>query len=338
MGSAVNTGLSTEKTLSVVDSICQQPLCSNIVELPIADLLPSDSSPRTAGENASHTRMLAESATTLPPIVVHRATMQVVDGLHRVRAAQLRGDATIAGIFFDGSRSEAFVLSVKLNAAHGLPLSLAERKAAAHRILSLYPDWSDRSIAAIAGISRGTVAAIRSRSTGKFGQSTGRIARNGVLHRPNGPQGRQRAAELFTADPNASARKVALASGISLTTAKDVRKRLRLGEKPVLSDASTADASCAFGRVREPAQNDRVLPPRRTDTAELVCRLRRDPALRFSETGRRVLRWLETPLGDDADWNSIIDNIPSHCIPGIIEIARERSNDWLRLVHLLNQR
>jgi hypothetical protein len=41
---------------------------------------------------------------------------------------------------------------MKLNAAHGLPLSLADRKAAARRILGSYSDWSDRSIAAIAGI------------------------------------------------------------------------------------------------------------------------------------------------------------------------------------------
>lgn len=46
---------------------------------------------RADGVNADHVAMLAEVPETLPPIVVHRRTMQVVDGAHRLRAAQLRG-------------------------------------------------------------------------------------------------------------------------------------------------------------------------------------------------------------------------------------------------------
>lgn len=34
----------------------------------------------------------------MPPIVVHRATMRVIDGMHRVRAAKLRGAAHVAAI------------------------------------------------------------------------------------------------------------------------------------------------------------------------------------------------------------------------------------------------
>ncbi|MFI5781199.1 ParB/RepB/Spo0J family partition protein [Nocardia sp. NPDC051570] len=333
MSSVTNIGLSTSG-IHPVDRLTGETLsCSNIVELPIADLLPSDSSPRTAGENASHTRMLAESATTLPPIVVHRATMQVIDGLHRVRAAQLRGDTTIAAVLFDGQPAEAFVLAVKLNAVHGLPLSLADRKAAALRIVSSYPDWSDRSIAAIAGISHHTVAAIRSRSTGKSAQSTGRVARNGVLHRSTGKRGRQRAAELFAADPNASARKVALAADISITTAKDVRKRLRAGEQI----GSATDVASARGPARLPARSVRTPHPQEIDTTEILQRLRRDPSLRFAETGRKLLRWLETPFGNDVDWNTIARSLPNHCTRSIAQLARQRSQEWQQLANLLDQ-
>ncbi|WP_280445542.1 ParB/RepB/Spo0J family partition protein, partial [Nocardia brasiliensis] len=158
----MHVGLPMVANNFVESSAGEQQLCSAIVEFPLSELLPPESSPRTAGENAAHIRMLAESSTAFPPIVVHRGTTQVIDGVHRLRAAQLRGDSTISAVLFDGSITEAFVLAVKLNAAHGLPLSLSDRKAAARRILMAYPQWSDRAIAAVAGISPKTVGVIRS--------------------------------------------------------------------------------------------------------------------------------------------------------------------------------
>nr|WP_158607769.1 ParB/RepB/Spo0J family partition protein [Nocardia panacis] len=313
--------------------------CSNIINLPISDLLPPDSPPRTGGVSASHIRILAESTTALPAIVVHRATMQVVDGWHRLRAAQLRGEKIIAAVLFEGSRAEAFVLAVKLNTAHGLPLSLADRKAAALRILSSYPAWSDRVIASIAGISPKTVAALRGPSTEEFPQSTGRIARNGVLHRSINRAGRERAAELFAADSNASAPEVALAAGISVTTAKDVRKRLRAGEQPVPPRRSGANPTAVPESVHQPARNaQQPSAVHGIDAAEILQRLHRDPSLRFNETGRRLLRWLEIPFEDSVDFDTIARNLPSHCVHMVAELARQRSRDWQHLARLLDQR
>src|SRR5947208_3251503 len=70
-------------------------------------------SPRITGENTEHASRLAELDKPLPPIVVHRSTMRVVDGMHRVRAAVLRGDEFIDAVFFDGSADDAFVLAVE---------------------------------------------------------------------------------------------------------------------------------------------------------------------------------------------------------------------------------
>ncbi|MFI6040205.1 ParB N-terminal domain-containing protein [Nocardia sp. NPDC051321] len=303
--------------------------------MPTSELRPSDSPPRAAGENTAHTRLLAESTTAAAPIVVRRATMQVVDGWHRLCAARLRGEKTIAAVFFDGGPEDAFVLAVKLNTTHGLPLSLAERKAAALRILISYPDWSDRAVAAIAGVSPKTVSAIRRRSPVEVPQSTGRIARNGVRHR-SGPQGRQRAAELFTADPTASARKVAVAAGISVTTAKDVRNRLHSGRDPVplrrSARRSTATLEAADRSERTPVPFEQ-----RMITAAMLHQLRKDPSLRFSDTGRKLLRWLEFPFDDDVEWDAVIGNIPSHCAPRIAELARRRSQDLQRLAQQLDQ-
>jgi ParB-like chromosome segregation protein Spo0J len=324
-------------TDSVVDSTREPTFCSNVVNLPIRDLLPFDLPPRTAGEDADHVRTLAESATALPPIVVHRPTMQVIDGLHRLRAAQLRGETAITAVFFDGDVKEAFVLAVRLNATHGLPLTLADRKAAAREIFALYPQWSDRRIAGLAGVSPKTVSAIRRRSTVEFPHPTGRIARNGVLYRSD-EQARVRAAELFAADPSASAREIALAAGVSTTTAKDVRKRLRSGDEPVRSRKPAAGSTSERDPVGKPARPTAPgAAAKRSDTAFVLDRMRKDPSLRFTESGRAVLRWLEVPFGG-ADLETVVDKIPSHCAPGLAEVARQRSRDWEQLAELLDHR
>ena len=54
-------------------------------------------SPRQAGENLEHVRALADTTDELPPIIVRRADMRVVDGMHRLRAARLRGDTADRG-------------------------------------------------------------------------------------------------------------------------------------------------------------------------------------------------------------------------------------------------
>jgi hypothetical protein len=85
-------------------------------------------SPRLAGENREHTMLLAGMDADLPPILVHQSTMRVIDGVHRVRAALLKGRTEIAVTFFDGDQDAAYLLAVRANLAHGLPLSLADRR------------------------------------------------------------------------------------------------------------------------------------------------------------------------------------------------------------------
>src|SRR5690349_6262411 len=75
--------------------------------------------PRRSGESLEHVRRLAESEDELPPIVVHRPTMRVIDGMHRLRAAELRGQQEIEVRFFDGDEASSFVLAVRANIAHG---------------------------------------------------------------------------------------------------------------------------------------------------------------------------------------------------------------------------
>ena len=116
------------------------------VVLAISSLVLAES-PRQSGESADHVEVLAESEAQLPPIVVHGQSMRVIDGMHRIRAAVLRGEEKIEARIYHGTEDDAFVLAVQLNIAHGLPLSRADRTAAAVRIMRSHPRWSNRMVA-----------------------------------------------------------------------------------------------------------------------------------------------------------------------------------------------
>jgi hypothetical protein len=62
--------------------------------VPITSVTCGDS-PRLAGASREHISLLARPTEALPPTVVHRATMRVIDGTHRLRAAALRGETEI---------------------------------------------------------------------------------------------------------------------------------------------------------------------------------------------------------------------------------------------------
>lgn len=158
-----------------------------VEQVAVASLRRGDS-PRLDGDSKDDVAQLRD-AVEVPPIIVHRSTMQIIDGGRRAAAALCQHQDTIAVQFFDGSVEEAFVLAVvSNNVTHGLPLSLQDRKAAAARILRMYPDWSDRMIASISGLTHPTIAAIRrNSSTGKTFQSRRRLGRDGItrLAAPN---------------------------------------------------------------------------------------------------------------------------------------------------------
>jgi ParB-like chromosome segregation protein Spo0J len=209
-------------------------------------LLRAGDSPRIAGPDETRARRLAATGAALRPIIVHRPTLRVIDGAHRLRAAVLRGLPTIAARYFDGPEHDAFVLAVVTNTAHGLPLTRADRTRAAERILVSHPGWSDRAIAGVAGLAPGTVAAIRrdlatrdlaTRDLAAGGRSpagaTARVGLDGRVRPVDAEAGRRRAAAVVERFPQASLREIASRAGISTGTAWDVRERIRRGEDPV---------------------------------------------------------------------------------------------------------
>jgi len=307
--------------LQVVDScdLSEYPT----TRVPVTDLVLSNWL-RVKGEDIKHVRALAEVEDELPPIVVHRATMQVIDGMHRVRAAILSGVAYIEALLFEGAEDEAFLLAVRLNVTHGLPLSRADRVAAAVRIIHSSPQWSDRVIARAAGLSDKTVASIRRRATAEIPHLPDRIGRDGRVRPVSPAAGRRMASDLIAKNPDAAISEIATRAGISLGTARDVRERLRNGLDPVPlrhRDTSGSQPRGEDDRTRQRSLSARMIPV-------ILESLRNDPALRYNETGRALLRLLALHTMSPADWEQLISAVPLHRAQAVAQVARSCSEAW----------
>jgi ParB-like chromosome segregation protein Spo0J len=311
----------------------QSPVTVDIASLCIGD------SPRLCGEDMAHIRALAETDAALPPILVHRNTMRVIDGMHRFRAAALRGDSQIEARYFDGSADMAFVLGVEANIAHGLPLSLADREVAAARILAMHPEWSDRAIAKSTGLGATTIGAIRGRAGG-LPQVTARVGRDGRVRPLDIGEGRRRAVEIIASQPDASLRQIAKAAGVSLGTARDVRMRLHNGDDPTLTcgrvkNGKNGSVSSIRGLDRGRGGAKPVVPG---DVSARLQNLKMDPSMRYSEHGRSTIRWLDAHMVRPTDWTGLVDALPPHCTYVVSELARSCAAAWQELAEELEQR
>jgi ParB-like chromosome segregation protein Spo0J len=290
--------------------------------LPLASLVVS-SSPRLAGMNEEHVQTLATAGGPLPPILVEQRSMRVIDGAHRVRAAALRGQQTIEARLIDGSEGELFVLAVQANSSHGLPLSLVDRKAAAQRIIGHFPHWSDRAVARAAGISDKTVSAIRRGVIPGAAQVVARVGCDGRLRPVDWEAGRRRATEVILANPHASLREIARKSGISPETARKVREQVRSDGLVPLPPGETDEHAT---RLED------------ENLASMIKRLRRDPMLRFTESGRFLLRLLDIQLLSPRNRNRLVHSVPPHVIGLVTDIAKACVCSWQELATQLETR
>jgi hypothetical protein len=283
--------------------------------------------------DSEHVKVLAAIDGPLPPITVHDATLRVIDGAHRVHAARLRGEDSVRARLFHGDEAAAYVLSVQLNVTHGRPLSRSDRLAAAQRMVALCPRWSDRRIAVAAGVGAAAVTELRERSTARRGQMNVREGRDGRLRPLSAEDGRLRAARILAEEPAAPLRRVAAEAGIALGTAKDVRDRLRAGRSPLPDRYRSAPAGLVTERLRPPAGMG-AIPGRACALAEIG----RDPTLRYSESGRRLLALLTRQPADDEMWQSFADAVPAYRRTEMAHLARGYVAQWARFVELLEAR
>lgn len=305
-----------------VDLVTQ---AGDVHDLPV-DALLSTRSPRLDGGCPDHVRVLAQAQAPLPPILVHRESMQIIDGAHRVAAAKLRGDKTIRARFFDGDDREAFAMAVRSNIAHGLPLTHADRVAAATEISRSYPNWSDRAVASVAGLSAATVAEIRRRTTGQDEPAEAkRTGLDGRLRPVDPSAGRERVRQVIRKSPSASLRQLAKEAGVSPNTVRRVRKQLEAEppepvEPPALSDLDT------------PAE---VLKP----TVDTALRwLSQDPSVRQTETARSAARWFFSKVVRPGEGETVVDALPPHTAHILAKVARQCASSWEELALALTDR
>ncbi|MFG2875901.1 ParB/RepB/Spo0J family partition protein [Streptomyces sp. NPDC048337] len=302
-----------------------------VAEVPVGALHSADS-PRTVRIDEGHAQALAQSGQPLPPLLVHRATMRIIDGTHRLRAAELRGLQTVGVTYFDGSAEDAFVLSVEANIRHGLPLTHAERTAAALRILRSHPDWSDRGIARRTGLAPKTVAALRRREGPAAPVPQARVGQDGRL-RPSDPvRGREAAARLLAGRPTASLRQIAREAGIAPSTVRDVRRRIGEGADPVPATQRRSGNLSAPGPATAPDQSrGQALP-------SLVGSLCKDPLLRLSEAGRLLLRMLDLQVSGLRQRERIVAAVPPYRAETAAAAAAQVARNWQELSEELGRR
>ncbi|PPA38224.1 transcriptional regulator [Streptomyces griseus] len=322
----------------------------------IDELIPADS-PRLNGIDRSHVQRLATVYASLPPVLVHRPTMRVVDGMHRIGAARLKGLDTVEVTFFEGAEEQVFLRSVAANITNGLPLSVADRKTAAARILASHPTLSDRAVAAHVGLDAKTVAGVRTCSAAGSPLLNMRTGADGRVHPLDRTAERLHAAALLTQDPGLPLRSVVEQTGLSLGTAHDVRRRLLRGEDPVpqnrqsamlepgLAPQKKATAKPPVGPAARPVP--KVQPavagrppvsPRSRAPLEALRKLSNDPSLRHSDQGRELMRWLHNRFVVDEAWRRRADAVPAHCVDSMAELAQHCSDAWHRFAEEMVRR
>jgi ParB-like chromosome segregation protein Spo0J len=365
--------------VSVVNSILGNPLFDSaeaIERLPVHTLALTRLEPgrpvRGMGTDQAHVQLLAEvpDAAELPPLLVQRASSRIVDGMHRYAAARLRGDEEIRVRLIDCSDEEAFILAVRANTWHGLPLSRADRMAGARQIVTWHPDWSDRAIGVATGLSAKTIAGIRRRQNEDPGTETKpegkRLGRDGKRRPLTAAEGRRRAAEYILARPDASLREIAREADVAPATAQDVRARIRRGVDPIITGRAAAAARDAEGSsgatrpdTRRPTDASRrpalPLTPGLPATGPLESRsgtrgarppgwpalspkLANDPALKYTDNGRAFMSWMVLHVINSGEWREFVDTVPAHWLGALSSVADRAGQEWIEFAEELRRR
>jgi ParB-like chromosome segregation protein Spo0J len=263
------------------------------------------------------------------PILVQRLDRTVIDGAHRVAAARRLGLDRIEAETFDGDPVEAVVEFVRRHAAAGLALTVPDRKFAAARVLAIRPEWSDRRIAEVCGLSPKTVGRVRATQVGRGGVPGELVARVGRDNRvrPLDPVAvRSRIVEALSDQPDASLRVVAASVGVSPETVRLVRMNLRSTTDdeaaPRGAPAAVADPVLALAPRPE-------APPPSWDA---------DAALTTCDGGTDFLAWFERTCVDATACAELREVVPLSRIYEIADEARRRAEVWTDFARSLEAR
>jgi hypothetical protein len=282
------------------------------VSLPIASLR-GGYSPRAVKSDPLHAKLLSQATMDLPPILVNRETMEVIDGNHRILAAQMRGDTQILVRFFNGSPVKARMAGIWANVRHGKPLTLSERESAANALIGDNPELSDRVVAQCCGIAPNTVKRLRGCSTAQ-GEQLRRTGRDG-RRRPTDPAAsRQRIAEVIDRQPTATIREVCVVTGASPNTVRAVRRSM--AESPVSKHERTA----------RQLENGQAPSPRPIGEVDVLNK------------SHQYAEWIQRFQIANEDWVSFVADIPLGRVYEIADAARRIGSSWDQFAGALERR
>lgn len=278
------------------------------VRLPIERIRPGRS-PRQGAINAAYLDATVELDGKWPPLLV-TGTGVVIDGHYRLLAAQRLGFSHLDCVIFAGDEAHAYIESVRRNVANGLALTLRERKDAATRILHIEPEWSDRRIASLCGLSHETVGKLRRRATcqgGEIGHLDTRIRPIQTMSRA---EKREEIAQAIREHPGASLREIARIADTTHETVRSVRRGMATA-RPVIA-----------------------MPVRRLQPAPSPSV---DPAFLATQAGTEFAAWFDrNTIG--SDWDRHVSSVPLSRVYEIIDEARRRSAIWTDFAAALAQR
>jgi hypothetical protein len=297
-------------------------------------------SPRREEINGEHVRLFVQLKGRWPPILVMRADLTVVDGLHRYYAARMLGHTHIACRLFDGGSNAAFVESVRCNIHQGLPLTMSERKDAAARILEIYSDWSDRRVAIACGLAPGTVSRIRE----QCGCST---VENDQLNRRKGSDGRSRPVDVFELrsqiaralanSSEASDREIARSVGAAPATVSSVRRQVTAEPAAGRLRASSkrAEGARCVASVRDDIEGNGHPDKHRSRTKKGDWTA--DSALIAMPHGDVFADWLDRTMIAE-EWRPYLGHVPLSRIYELADEARRRAACWLAFADAMETR
>ncbi|WP_409497340.1 ParB N-terminal domain-containing protein [Amycolatopsis sp. cmx-11-12] len=257
------------------------------VEVVPIDDLQEGWTPRVAGLEREYVEELAEIASSTPPIVVHRPTMCVVDGNHRLAAARLQGRTTIAVRFLDGSEDEVMLFSIRANSSHGRRLSRVDQEAAVERVLRQRSDLSTRRISEETGIGQRLIESVRRRISEPSESDALRVGRDGKRHPATTAAAdvkKERARRIVADNPKVTVRELAESAGISIGSAHNV-----------IREGNQRAAGGVIERLPKLAQTaeKKTVAPVRIDS---LRQLNEDLAVRGNDIGRTLLTMLNVVL------------------------------------------
>ncbi|MGW1889940.1 streptomycin biosynthesis protein [Streptomyces sp. NPDC002004] len=234
----------------------------------------------------------------------------------------------------EGPEGRVIAESADRPEAQERPVPADDRIAAARSIFASHPLWSDRAVAALTGLSAKKVAQLRSGAAAERGAR--RIGRDGRARPVDATRGRELAGELIRSDPGASLRQIAAKTGLAPATVADVRARILRGESPVparrgrAAPQPSADVPVPLAerRMTPPGPRSRRVVPPPDELLRIFDALRRDPSLRFSESGRSVLRLLDACALVARDRGRIAATVPAHCKESLAQLAHAYAGIW----------